>query len=89
MIGIFLVNKNGQICLTRYNASDKPDISGIVYLPASRIVALSYGDSSEEVMVDETNDNIHQALIANTELLVVNLDDASQPEREYTVKIKK
>ncbi len=89
MIGIFLVNDSGQICLTRYDAADKPDIANVVYLPASRIAAMSYADGSEEVMVDETSDSVHQALIENTRLLVVNLDDASKPQREYTVDIRK
>lgn len=89
MIGIFLVNSSGQICLTRYDASDKPDIDSVIYLPASRIAALSYTDGSEEVVVDETNDSVHQALIENADLLVVNLDDASQPQREYMVAIRK
>lgn len=89
MIGIFLVNNNGQICLTRYNADNAPDITGVVYLPASRIAALSYSDSSEDVVVDETNDAVHQALIKNADLLVVHMNDASRPVREYTVKIRK
>lgn len=89
MIGIFLVNQSGQICLTRYDAANQPDITGVVYLPASRIAALSYADGSEEVVVDETNDSVHTALIENTQLLVVNLDDASKPQREYTVDIRK
>ena len=89
MIGIFLVNNSGQICLTRYDAANEPDITGVVYLPASRIAALSYADGDEEVVVDETNDSVHAALIENTELLVVNLDDASKPQREYTVSIRK
>lgn len=89
MIGIFLVNSSGQICLTRYDAADKPDITSVIYLPASRIAALSYKDGSEDVVVDETNDSVHQALIENDNLLVVNLDNASKPQREYTVAIRK
>lgn len=89
MIGIFLVNDSGQICLTRYDAADKPDITAITYLPASRIAALLYADCSEDVIVDETNDSVHTALIENANLLVVNLDNASKPLREYSVHIRK
>ncbi len=89
MIGIFLVNTQGQVCLTRYDAADKPDIHSVVYLPSSRIAALSFVDGEEEVIIDEANDSVHRALIDNTHLLVVNLDNASKPQREYIVEIRK
>ena len=89
VIGIFLVNPKGQLCLTRYDAASKADIAWVTYLPASRIVALTFTDQSEEVLVTETTDQIHKALVDNAQLLVANLDDASTLQREYVVDIRK
>ena len=89
MIGIFLVNPKGQLCLTRYDADGKKDIAWVTYLPASRIVALTFTDQSEEVLVTETTDQIHKALVDNAQLLIANLDDESKLVREYIVDIRK
>lgn len=89
MIGIFLVNPKGQLCLTRYDADGKADIALVTYLPASRIVALTFTDQSEEVLVTETTDQIHKALVDNAQVLIANLDDESKLVREYIVDIRK
>lgn len=90
MIGIFLVNTQGQICMARYDVGrDDPDIAELVYLPGSRIAAVTLADGTESVLVNEIDPKVHQAMVSNGQILIANLDFDSKPIREYTVPLKK
>lgn len=90
ILGFFLVNNAGGICLTRYGmgASD-PDIASISYIPASRIAAARLQDGTDEVFVDAIDDATHAALVNNARMLVVHMSDASKPIKEYKVAVEK
>jgi hypothetical protein len=90
LVALFMVNPAGRVCLARYDvAAGDPDIARVAYLPASRIAAVMLADGDERILVDEINDDIHPALIANPDILIVHMDDAGQPVREYMVALDK
>lgn len=90
MLGYFLLNNDGALCLTRYQTDqDLVAISAVGYKPASRTASLRHADGREDVFVDPIGDAIDAALVRNSSILVVHMRDDSTPCKQYKVPIEK
>ena len=85
MIGIFLRNKENEICFAQM--SREGEIASFHYAAHARMITVIMTDGEEETVTSEIAPEIHEALVPARQILVALLDDAGELEREYWAEL--
>ncbi len=85
MIGIFLRNKENEICFVQM--SREGEIASFHYAAHARMITVIMTDGEEETVTSEIAPEIHEALAPAKQILVALLDDEGELEREYWAEL--
>jgi hypothetical protein len=87
MIGIFLRNRDNEICFVQVSKDE--DIAAFHYTADPRIMTVMLETGEEETITSEIAPEIHEALVGQDQVLVALLDDTGELEREYWAEMTK
>lgn len=87
MIGVFLKNKDGMLCFVQPLQDEMPEIAAFRYSAETHFVAITLASGHEENITMPIALEMRDAFLKEKSVLVVNLDEKGEFQREYKVPL--